>query len=99
MKTLIQKIQEKYPFVKTAPTLIRGHSKAIVLRNYIFEIEETETLEPLRIEINECHENNVPIPDFFRLSIVNCGENDEPHDLFTFKTFDKIDRFISAILE
>jgi hypothetical protein len=34
----------------------------------------------------------------FRLSIVNSEENDEPHDLFTFTTFEKLDNFLTAIL-
>ena len=98
MKTLIEQIKEKYGFVSQEPTKIVGHSNTIVLQRYIFEIEESETIEPLRIEIKECHENNKPIQNFFRLSIVNIAENDEPNDLFTFKTFDKLDRFISSIL-
>ena len=96
---LIDQIKEKYDFVAEEPTTLKGHSNTIVLENYIFEIEETETIEPLRIELHECHENNKPMENFFRLSIVNCAENDEPHDLFTFTTFDKLDRFISAILQ
>lgn len=99
MKTLIQEIQEKYDFVALEPTKLVGHSSTIVLEKYIFEIEETEIIEPLIIEIKECHENNKPIENFFRLSIVNCAENDEPHDLFQFTTFDKLDRFLTAILE
>lgn len=99
MKTLIQEIQEKYDFVALEPTKLVGNSSTIVLEKYIFEIEETETIEPLRIEIKECHENNKPIENFFRLSIVNYAENDEPHDLFQFTTFDKLDRFLTAILE
>ena len=99
MKNLIEEIKEKYDFVIQEPTKLVGHSNTIVLQNYIFEIEETDVIEPLRIEIKECHENNKPIENFFRLSIVNCAENDEPHDLFTFTTFEKLDRFLSAILE
>ena len=99
MKTLIQEIQEKYDFIALEPTKLVGYSSTIVLEKYIFEIEETKTIEPLRIEIKECHENNKPIENFFRLSIVNCSENDEPHDLFTFTSFDKLDKFLTAILE
>lgn len=99
MKNLIDQIKEKYDFVEHQPTILKGHSNSIILKNYIFENEETETIEPLRIELHECYQNNKPIENFFRLSIVNCAENDEPHDLFTFTTFDKLDRFLSAILE
>lgn len=100
MKTLIQKIQEKYDFIELKTTIIPGHSSQIVLRNYIFEIEETETIEPLRIELSEVHEENKPVENCFRLSILNCAENeDEIHDLFIFTTFEKIDKFITAILE
>jgi len=95
---LIEQIQEKYDFIADEPTKIVGHSNTITLQKYFFEIEETETIEPLRLEIKECHENNKPLENFFRLSIVNCGEEDYPHDLFTFTTFDKLDQFISAIL-
>ena len=96
---LIDQIKEKYDFVAQEPTKLVGHSSKIILEHYIFEIEENETLEPLRIEIKECHENNKTLENFFRLSIVNCAENDEPHDLFTFTTFEKLDRFLSAILK
>jgi hypothetical protein len=99
MKTLIQEIQEKYYFIALEPIKLVGYSSTIVLDRYILEIEETDNIEPLRIEIKECHEKNKPIKNFFRLSIVNFTENDIPYDLFTFRTFDKLDRFLTAILE
>lgn len=99
MKTLIEQIQEKYDFITDKSIKIKGHSSTITLRKYFFEIEETETIEPLRINIQELHENNQPIKNLFRLSIVNCAENDEPHDLFIFSTFNKLDRFLSGLLQ
>ena len=99
MKTLIQEIQEKYDFISDKSTKIKGYSSTMTLRKYFFEIKETETTEPLTINIQELHENNQSIKNLFRLSILNSAENDEPHDLFIFTTFNKLDRFLTAILE
>jgi len=99
MKTLIQEIQEKYDFISFEPTIIKGFSSTLILEKYIFEIEETNDIEPLRIEIKEMHLDGKTLQNCFRLSIVNCAENDEPHNLFDFTTFDKIDKFITSILE
>jgi len=98
MKTLIEKLQEKFDFVEIEETILKGHSLTIRLKNYVFEIEETDNLEPLRIELNQSHKENKPI-DVFKVSIINCGTDDEPQDLFWTNSFDKINNLISAILE
>ena len=98
MSTFIEKLQQKFDFIEIEETLLKGYSNTIVLKNYVFEIEETDILEPLRIELNQCHKENKPI-DLFKVSIINCGTDDEPQDLFWTNSFDKINNLISALLQ
>ena len=96
--TLLDEIKEKYEFEFLSYSEIKGHSSTIRLNRYFYEIQENEDIEPLRINIREVHDGGEVVEDCFRLQIVNCAENDEPHDLFVFYTFEKIHNFIQAIL-
>jgi hypothetical protein len=98
MENLIKKLQEKYDFRQIEDTVLKGFNNTIVLKNYVLEIEETDMLEPLRIEINQTHKENKPC-DIVKVSIVNCGESDEPYTLFWTEDYNRIDKLISAILE
>jgi hypothetical protein len=98
MITFIEKLQQKFDFIEIEETVLKGHSNTIVLKNYVLEIEETDNLEPLRIELNQSHKENKAI-DYYKVSIVNLGIDDEPQDLFWTSNFDKVNNFISAILE
>lgn len=98
MSTFIEKLQQKFDFFEIEETILKGHSTTIVLKNYAFETEETDVLEPLRIELNQVHKKNIPI-DLFKVSIINCGTDDEPQDLFWTNSFDKINNLISAIIQ
>lgn len=95
MQTLLEEIKQRFDFQFLDKIVIPGHSTVLLLNKYFFEIEETEDIEPIRIIISEIHNGKgVVIENCFRLSIVNCAENDEPHDLFTFYTFGKLHRFV-----
>lgn len=98
MTTFIEKLQQKFDFIEIEETVLKGHSNTIILKNYVFEIEETDILEPLRIELNQIHRENKAV-DYYKVSIVNCGTDDEPQDLFWTNNFEKVNNFISAILE
>ena len=98
MTTFIEKLQQKFDFIEIEETVLKGHSNTIILKNYVFEIEETVILEPLRIELNQIHRENKAV-DYYKVSIVNCGTDDEPQDLFWTNNFEKVNNFISAILE
>lgn len=98
MDEIIKKLQEKYNFFEIKETVLKGHSTRITLKNYVFETQEKENIEPLRIEINQCHAGNQPI-DMFKVSIVNCETDDEAQDLFWTNDYNKINNLISAILE
>lgn len=98
MSTLIKQLQKKYDFIKVDNTVLKGYSSSIILENYVLEIEETDELEPLRIDLNQTHEKNNPC-DFFKVSVLNLGMSDEPYELFITDKYSKVDNFISAILE
>jgi hypothetical protein len=98
MTTFIEKLQQKFDFIEIEETVLKGHSNTIILKNYVFETEETDILEPLRIELNQIHRENKAV-DYYKVSIVNYGTDDEPQDLFWTNNFEKVNNFISAILE
>lgn len=99
MSNLIENLKQKYDFIREEDTVLKGYSSNIVLENYFFEIEETDVIEPLRIILNQCHENNKPKYNYFKVSLVNCGTDDEPQELFWTDNYSKIVNFISSILE
>lgn len=97
MNKLFEKLKEKYDIHRVEDTKLVGHSSTIILENHILEIEETETIEPLRIEFFQSHKENKPC-DTFKVSIVNCAISDEVYDLFWTNSFERIDNFISSII-
>lgn len=101
MLTLIQRIQEIYPFEPLPSVEIKGHSNTIVLKKWIYiSNEENNHCDEMKIILSEMTQNNKTLENELRLYITSAEDEYLSNEIHFFDFSDEkiIFNFLSTFI-